>query len=259
MAASFYTALALKLSLVPALILVATFVGIRWGPAVSGWLVSLPLTSGPVLFFLALEQGNAFASTASEGVILGLASIVAFALAYSWVALRTQAKPWFYPMALGWAAFFLVTFLLDDISIPDFLAFAGITIFLVFAIRIMPKPAVVLSSQAVDTKEIAARVVAATALVLFITEVSTILGPYLSGLLTPFPVYVSVLAASTYRVHGPASAVRLVRGTALGLFTPAIFCLIVGTTIVGLGIGASFGLAVAVSLPIHGLILKLLR
>jgi hypothetical protein len=101
--------------------------------------------------------------------------------------------------------------------------------------------------------------VAATALVLFITEASTVLGPYLSGLLTPFPVYVSVLAASTYRIHGAPSAVQLVRGTTLGLLTPAVFCLIIGTTIVGLGAGASFGLAIVVSLPIHGFVLRFLK
>jgi hypothetical protein len=256
---SFYTILALKLTLVPALITVASFVGIRWGPAASGWLISLPLTSGPVLFFLAIEQGDTFASTASEGVILGLASITAFALAYVWLALRDQAKPWFYPTLLGWGAFFLATFFLDGVSVPDVVAFAGVVVFLVLAIRVLPKPTVVPSGQAVDAKEIIVRAVAATALVLFITEASAILGPYLSGLLTPFPVYVSVLAASTYRIHGATSAVQLVRGTTLGLFTPAVFCLVIGTTIVGLGIGASFGLAIVVSLPIHGLILRFLN
>ncbi len=259
MDSSFYTILALKLSLVPALTLAASFVGIRWGPATSGWLIGFPLTSGPVLFFLAIEQGNAFASTASEGVLLGLVSIVAFALAYVWLALRHQAKPWFYPMLLGWGGFFLVTFLLDGVSVPYVVAFIGVVVVLVLAIRVLPRPAAVPTNQAVDTKEIIARAVAATVLVLFITGASAILGPYLSGLLTPFPIYVSVLAASTYRVHGPTSAVQLVRGTTLGLFTPAVFCSIIGTTIVGLGVGVSFGLAIVASLPIHGLILRFLK
>ena len=259
MGASLYTILALKLSLVPGLTLVASFVGIRWGPAASGWLISLPLTSGPVLFFLAIEQGDTFASTASEGVILGLASIIAFALAYTWLALRHQTKPWFYPMLFGWGAFFLTTFLLDGISTSEVIAFVGVVAFLLLAIRALPKLSAVPISQPVDTKEIVARAVAATALVLFITEASATLGPYLSGLLTPFPIYVSVLAASTHRIQGPASAVQLVRGTILGLFTPAVFCLIIGTTIVGLGVGVSFALAVVASLPIHGIILRFLK
>lgn len=257
---SSYTILALKLTLVPVLILAATFIGIRWGPAASGWLISLPLTSGPVLFFLAVEHGDAFASTAAEGVILGLASITTFALAYVWLALRYQGARWFYPLLFGWGAFFLVTLLLDGISVPDPVAFVGVVFFWVVTIRVLPNPSAVSpSTRRVDGWEIAIRMVAATALVLFITEASTALGPYLSGLLTPFPVYVSVLAASTRRIHGPTAAVQLVRGTTLGLFTPAVFCLIIGTTIAGLGTGISFGLAIIASMPIHGLIYRFLE
>src|SRR5437660_411979 len=39
--------------------------GRRWGPGVSGWLVGFPLTSGPVAFFLALDQGVSFAAGAA--------------------------------------------------------------------------------------------------------------------------------------------------------------------------------------------------
>jgi len=50
--------LALKLVLTPALIAIATLAGRRFGPSISGWLVGLPFTSGPVSLFLALEQGT---------------------------------------------------------------------------------------------------------------------------------------------------------------------------------------------------------
>ncbi len=56
----------LKLLLVPTFIGIVSLAGRRWGPTVSGWLVGLPLTSGPVAFFLALEQGNVFAAQASR-------------------------------------------------------------------------------------------------------------------------------------------------------------------------------------------------
>lgn len=260
MDASSETLLLLKLSLVPALILAASYVGIRWGPAVSGWVISLPLTSGPVLFFLAVEQGDAFAAQASDGVILGLASITAFAIAYVWLAGRRPGGAWSYPMLFGWGAFFLATFLLDGVALPAAVSFVGVILFWVFAIRILPKPDMALPpKQSANRWEVVIRVVAATALVLFITEASTALGPYLSGLLTPFPVYVSVLSASVYRLQGAASAVQLVRGTTLGLFTPAVFSLIVATTIMGLGVGVSFGFAILASLPSHWFILRFLR
>jgi len=46
--------LALKLVLTPAVMVGATLAGRRWGGAVSGWLIGLPLTSGPLVFIVAL-------------------------------------------------------------------------------------------------------------------------------------------------------------------------------------------------------------
>src|SRR5206468_1618680 len=63
--------LALKLVLTPALIGAVSLAGRRWGPGVSGWLVGFPLTSGPVAFFLALDQGVGFAAAAAVGSMTG--------------------------------------------------------------------------------------------------------------------------------------------------------------------------------------------
>ena len=47
--------LVIKLLLTPILIGMVSLAGRRWGPAISGWFVGLPLTSGPVMLFLALD------------------------------------------------------------------------------------------------------------------------------------------------------------------------------------------------------------
>src|SRR2546429_9202228 len=90
--------LLLKVVLTPALIAPATLVGRRWGEAMSGWLVGLPLTSAPVIFFLALDQGTAFATTAALAVLLGTISQAAFADAYHRLPVRT---PWLPASAIG--------------------------------------------------------------------------------------------------------------------------------------------------------------
>ena len=59
--------LTLKLVLTPALIGTATLAGRRWGQSVGGWLVGLPLTTGPVAFFIALDHGAAFGAAAVVG------------------------------------------------------------------------------------------------------------------------------------------------------------------------------------------------
>src|SRR5437879_3357737 len=54
-----------KLVAAPLLIGAASLAARRWGETVSGWLIGLPLTSGPVCFFLAVEQGSGFAAAAA--------------------------------------------------------------------------------------------------------------------------------------------------------------------------------------------------
>src|SRR2546428_6034049 len=98
--------LLLKVVLTPALIATATLMGRRWGETMSGWLVGLPLTSAPVVFFLALDQGTAFATTASLAVLLGTISQAAFAVAYTRVAVRAG---WFPAVAVGSFVFALAT------------------------------------------------------------------------------------------------------------------------------------------------------
>src|SRR5256886_16286706 len=85
--------LLLKVVLTPALIATATLVGRRWGEAMSGWLVGLPLTSAPVLLFLALGQGTALATTAALPVLLGTIPQATFAVAHARVAVRPARVP----------------------------------------------------------------------------------------------------------------------------------------------------------------------
>src|SRR3984893_4106535 len=80
--------LALKLVLTPALIGGATLAGRRWGQSVGGWLVGLPLTTGPVAFFIALDHGAAFAAAAVVGSLVGAIAEAAFSVAYGWSATR---------------------------------------------------------------------------------------------------------------------------------------------------------------------------
>ena len=60
-------------------------------------------------------------------------------------------------------------------------------------------------------------------------------------------------------MQGAEPAARLVRGATLGLFTPAVFFLIVSVTIVWLGVGPSFGLAIAVTPLVHALAYRLIK
>lgn len=60
------TLLLIKLLVAPAMVVATSLAGRRFGSGVSGWLVGLPLMSGPITCFFAVEHGRR--SAARSGV-----------------------------------------------------------------------------------------------------------------------------------------------------------------------------------------------
>ena len=71
------------------------------------------------------------------------------------------------------------------------------------------------------------------------------LGPTLTGVLTPFPISNTVLAAFVLALEGPAHANAFLRGFLRGAFGFVAFCFLVAVLLVPLGTAAAFALALA--------------
>src|SRR3989454_11684567 len=71
----------------------------------------------------------------------------------------------------------------------------------------------------------------ATALVLALTATAAVLGPKLSGLLSPFPVFATVLAVFTHRHAGAAATQQLLRGIVLSSFAFSGFFVVVAAAL----------------------------
>ena len=80
--------LALKLLLVPSFLILITLAGKRWGPGVAGWLAGLPVSAGPILFIVALEQGSFFAASAAAASLSAVSSTVVFCAVYAHASRR---------------------------------------------------------------------------------------------------------------------------------------------------------------------------
>jgi len=246
----------LKLVLVPTFIGAVSLAGRRWGTTVSGWLIGLPLTSGPVVFFLALEQGNIFAFKASQGIMLGIVSVYVFCLTYSRTATHLR---WFQSTLAGFTGFFACTALLEGVSLPLSVEFGFAVLVLLACLLLMPRVGADRAPAGGMRFELLARMVSATALVIALTAVAPLLGPQLTGLLSPFPVYATTLGVFTHRSQGGEEAVKLLRGVVVGSLTFTVFFLVVALTIVSWGLAASFLTAIGVSLLMHSVLLQLLR
>jgi hypothetical protein len=248
-------ALALKLVLTPLLIAAASLAGRRWGHAISGWLVGIPFTSGPITLFLYLDHGAGFAANAALGSLVGVLATAAFAVEFSAIAKRTRRMvPSF---VAGLIAFALIGGAAQELAIAPLPLYAICAVVLIFAIRLVPDPGIT-PSVALPRWDLPARMVIATALVLAITGSATALGPRLSGLLATIPLYASILAGFGFQLVGPAAAIRVWRGLLFGLFGFGAFYLVIAASLESLGLGA-FALALLTAIVMQAVTLRVLR
>ena len=249
--------LALKLILAPIIIGSASLAGRKWGPAVSGWIVGMPLTSGPVIFFVALSHETAFAANAALGVLSGGLSLVAYALTYSWLAVKFR---WQIAIAGSLLVFSISTIFLQNFIFPLWPIFGMVCAALAFGLRLMPKDVVEKESESKPGAwDIPARIFIGTSFILLLTGIAPLIGPRLTGLLTTIPLYITILTVFAHRDQGPAAAAHVLRGLLYGMFAFTGFFITLNLLIKQVSLAAAFGAAILAALIIQGSSLLILR
>lgn len=235
----------LKLILTPSLVGAASMAGRRWGPAVGGWFVALPLTSGPIVLLLALTHGTSFAADAAAGILAGGFTLAAFSIVYTRLAPRWT---WLPTLAASTLAFGVMTALLQNVRFPLLPLWIAVLAGFALVLRLLPRNAdAAPQSEALPSRwDIPLRMAIATAFVLLITGLAPWLGPHLTGLLTPFPLFTATLAAFSHHQHGPAAAINVFRGLLLGPFSYAGFMFTLATLLEPAGIAAAFAVGLLV-------------
>lgn len=231
--------LLLKLTVTPAVIAAATLAARRFGPAVGGWLVGLPLTCGPVVVFVALERSAGFAAHVSAGAVAGVTAEVAFVLGY--VAVASRGGGWFPSLAVASAAFVAVAAAVEAAHAPLPVLVASAVASLLLALRVVPP---VRRTAWPQTRwELPLRIVLATSLVLAVTGFAAVLGPGVSGIATTYPLITTTLAVFVHRAAGAHAAVAVYRGLLLGMFALAAFAATLVLVLTRLPLSVAFGLA----------------
>ena len=246
----------LKLVLAPIILGSASLAGRRWGAAVSGWLVALPLTSGPVAFFLALSHDRAFVFDSIRGTLSGGFSLIAFSLTYAWVSRKFN---WQVSIASGIFVFAGMTVLLQRITIPFIPLFISVFIVIFIGLVLMPKAQPMESITNPGKWDIPTRILLGTSFILLITGIAPYIGSRLTGLLTTIPLYISILTIFAHRHQGQVAAANVLHGLILGLFAFAWFYLVLGLLIENTSLAAAFGSAILVALLVQGSSLLILR
>ncbi|HEY0813888.1 MAG TPA: hypothetical protein VGE11_11475 [Pseudonocardia sp.] len=242
--------LLLKLLLAPLLVVTSTLAGRRWGPAATGMLIALPIVAGPILYIVYEEHGSEFAGEAAGAALLGLVSLAVFAVVFTRVARRFGGLA---TLAASWAAVLAVDVALSFYRVPDPVALATTLAATAVATLFMPR-----TDRDRDVEpppppiwDLPGRAVATVILVVSITTASGLLGPQWTGILAPFPIATSVVAAFVLAQDGAAAAARLLSGVLIGLFGFATFCFSVAVLVRPFGaIAFILGSATAVATQI---------
>jgi hypothetical protein len=215
---------AVKVVITPLLIGGATMAGRRWGDHMGGWLVALPLASGPVAFFLATDHGADFAARAAVGMLAGTISQVAFALVYRTFAHRGRTPAF----AGGCLGFVVSTLALAHLHWPVLPTFGLVVAAVAAAFMLIRRGTPQRQSGAAGRPprwDIPVRMLVATAVTFAITAAAPVIGPLLAGLLSPLPVFGIVLTIFSHHAHGPTAAIGVLDGLIVGLLAPAVFFL----------------------------------
>jgi hypothetical protein len=248
--------LLVKLALAPALVVGSSLAGRRWGHEISGLLVALPLVAGPILLITELEHGAHFAARAASASLLGLVALASFVVVFARVAHVVRARAWPIAVASGWIAFLAVALAFGATTIAAGVGLALAVGAFALAPLLLPHDPYVADAPiaALPAWDLPARAAATALLVLGLTGAAAGLGPTLTGVLTPFPVSNTVLAAFLLVLEGPAQLDAFFRGFLRGAYGFCAFCFLVAVLVVPLGVAGAFALALFGALTVQAVV-----
>lgn len=244
--------LALKLTLAPGLVALATQVAKRLGHRAGGLVGSLPVVAAPVLLILAIERGHAYATEAAGAAVLGVASLALFCIAYGLVAPRAA---WPLAVAAGWAAFLAATALFAQTEAIGAWPALLIVVALVLVARPLHERLAHGAVAPPGRTDLWLRLVITAVLVLALTGAARRLDAHVSGLLSPFPIITAVLAGFTHARAGGEAANELLAGFVPGLVSFGLFFAVLAVVLGASTTFVGFLAATATTLAAHAVLI----
>ncbi|WP_449394852.1 hypothetical protein [Devosia riboflavina] len=247
----FYEAWPFTLDLIPKMVLIAfmvvasTSLAERAGPVIGGLIATLPISSAPVYYLLALDHSPAFISDAAITSFSGLVAAGVMLVAYIFLAQRAGTVVSILAALVIWA---LATVLLLGLEVhPAVSVAAGIIVFAGGTVLVRRFGNVPLSSGHSKWEDFALRGLAVAAMVAGVEIAAAFAGPETTGIFASVPVtFIAMMAIIQSRHGGPASAAVMSHALPGMVGVVAAF-LLLHLTAVPLGNTVSLLLALAVS------------
>lgn len=209
-----FVMLGLKMAIAATIVVLTSIIAEKSRPFIAAMVVTLPVSAGPALVFLALDHDDAFIGATLLGAMATNMATAGYCLTYAVVAQRAGTV-----VSLGAAlgAWAVGNLLLRQIEWTLGLSLAATVLIYALAIPLVQR---FLSDKlAVSPPRawyaIPLRALAVACLVAAVTTLSWTLGPYYSGMLAALPIVLSSLIAILQpRIGGPQTAAMIGNGLA---------------------------------------------
>ena len=238
--------LLLRVSIAPLIVVGGTLVQRRFGNAISGLVIGLPLTSLPLLWLVALQHGGTFASSMSGAILVGATAQVVVIWVYAFLAVRLPPALAMVG-ALGTFALTIAALHLLDLSVlfSTVLAAAG------FAVALHWWPRTDFTSQETGRYRLALRVVLSAGFTLFVVTLAGRIGPGFSGLIAALPMMSLVMAFFTHQELGANASAQFLHGVTRGSFSYVASMFVLAEMLRTGQVGPAFLCAIAVALVVQ--------
>ena len=193
----------------------------RAGPRAAGLGAAVPISSLPALFWLSLEQGGRFATSAVLGSLYGTGLTVLLGALFARLAVACPA-----PLAalLAWLAVGALAVLTWGVAaVPAAIALLALAVLAVGRLALPPAPAGDTRPGTGERARAWLPMAAAGSMSLVVSELSRHAGAQFCGLLAALPVVGMITVQAGSRRGGPTLALRVLHGYLDGMTAKAAF------------------------------------
>ena len=205
----FTTLFYLKVVVGPLMVLSVTFLQRRYGDRFGGWLIGLPITTGPFILIICIQEGVAFGGRTTHGVLLGQIALIAFCWAYAYAALRAE---WYSAILIGTLVCLIVGYFVTQIKISVWVTMIVLTVIWLIAMKWWPHSNLLEAKITPPHWELPVRVLATLTLLVSLSALAPHVGAKVAGALSTYPVIASVLGTFNQKRFGPAATIATLRG-----------------------------------------------
>ncbi len=203
----------LKLMTTPALLVLISLLQRKFGHKIGGLFTGLPLNVGPVVVFLAIEQGQAYVQHNTGTMFAGMVAVPFYFIAYLSCARR---RNWVTSILASLAVYCVIVFALGELALPRGIEFALALIAPLACLFYLGRQKDWGAAAAIGQQTLWLRAAAGAAFLVAVTLLAHILPPRAIGVISILPLFLTIMLVFSHRDYGANVLNHLVLGATAG-------------------------------------------